>query len=143
MKNEITKIENNFINVFGENSQNAIILGDIASAPTEEKIKFYNEVLDSQITVDMILEKEKTVKYIHVDKVDIKNQNDSGTHEAPRIVFYFEDGTSCISFSAGIYLALKKLVNVFGAPPYKFNIKFRSIEKGKTRTYTINIMPKK
>ena len=143
MNNGITQIPDIFINIFGENKQNAIILGDVASAPTDEKIKFYNEVIDTQITVDKIMGMEKEIKYIHIDKCDIKNQNDTGTHEAPRIVFYFTDNTSCISFSAGVYLALKKLVNIFGAPPYEFNVKFKCIEKGKSRTYSFDIVPKK
>lgn len=143
MTNEIKKAENIFINIFGENKQNAIILGDIASAPLEEKLKFFNEVLDSQTSVENILGKEKEVKYIHIDKLDVKNTNDNGTHEVARMLFYFTDGTSCLSFSMGIYLALKKIVNIFGAPPYEFNIIFKSIDKGKTRTYTIGITPKK
>ena len=132
--------DNNFINIFGENKQPAIILGNFDAADENEKITFYNEVINCEKSVDTILGKSKQIKYIHIDKQRLnKPENPKGYEEVPRIIFYFTDGDAVISWSIGIYVALKRLVNVFGAPPYNFNIMFEQINKGKSRVYTISI----
>ena len=134
----------NFINIFGENKQNAIILGDFEKATDEEKIKFYNEVINCEKNCDLFLGEVKDIKYIHIDKMRMaKPEKPQGYEDVPRIVFYFMDGTACISFSIGIYFGLKRLINVFGAPPYNFSVKFEQINKGKSRVYTIGIVPHK
>lgn len=133
-------VEKQEINIFGENKQNAIILGEIDTQSKQEKIKFYNQVINCENNIDSILNTPKHIKYIHIDKQRlIKPDNPKGYEDTPRIVFYFTDDTSVISFSIGIYNAIKRLVSVFGTPPYDFDIIFKQITKGKNHIYTIDI----
>lgn len=120
-------------------SSTGIVLGTIPDNQ-KEKIKFYNEVLNCEKTVDTILGVPKKIKYIHVDSQKIKKDTPVGYEITPRVVFYFADDTSVISFSIGIFNSLQKLVGIFGNPPYDFSIKFIQINKGKQRIYTIDIV---
>lgn len=138
------------INIFGEDKQEAIILGKIDLADEDEKIKFYNECLNCEESISNHKGERFRIKYIYITKQEIKNDidaitqrpkviNGKDTHSAPRMVFYTEDGRGLISFSAGIYYALKGLYSVMGTPPYTFDIIFQEIEKGKTRVFTIQV----
>ena len=136
----LKNIEKPEINLFGEQKQSAIILGQIDTQSEEEKIKFFNQVINCEVKIDTILNTPKKIKYIHIDKERLsKPDTAKGYEDTPRVVFYFDDDTSVISFSIGIYNALKRLVSVFGVPPYDFKVIFKQITKGKSRIYTIDI----
>ena len=120
-------------------SSTGIVLGTIPDNQ-KEKIKFYNEVLNCETKVDTILGVPKKIKYIHVASQKIKRDNHIGYEITPRMVFYFMDETSVISFSIGIFNSLEKMVEIFGNPPYDFSIKFIQINKGRERVYTIDIV---
>lgn len=138
--NELKISEKDFINIFGEDKQNAIVLGDIENATQKEKVLFYNEVINCEKKIDDILNKPQKIKYIHIVKQRLsKPENPKGYEEVPRIVFYFENGDAVLSMSVGIYIALKRLFSIFGYPPYDFSITFLQLNKGKNRIYTISI----
>lgn len=106
----------------------------------EDKISLYNLICNAQKSVNDILGEKVKVKGYYLSNTRlIKPDTAKGYEDTPRIVFFLENGEAVITFSIGIYLALKRLTSVFGDPPYEFFIIFRQIEKGKNRIYTIDI----
>lgn len=129
------------INIFGEDKQNALILGNIATDTEADKIKLYNLICNCEKNVNDILNIPKKIKAIYISKTRItKNDNPRGYEDVPRIVFIFDDESAVITFSIGVYIALKRLISVFGEPPYNFNCVFRQLEKNKVRIYTIDVV---
>lgn len=151
-ENELGKIkdERALLSVYGEGQSDAVVVGKIDLANEDEKMDFYNNCLNCEESIDRHLGEKLKVKYIYVEKQEIKNDldvstgqpkliNGKVTHTAPRQVYYCEDGKSYITFSGGTYFALKKLIAVYGNPPYPFYLIFDQINKGKSRVYTIKI----
>lgn len=129
------------INIFGEDKQNALILGKIATDTEVDKIKLYNLICNCEKNVNDILNTPKKIKAMYISKIRMaKNDNPKGYEDVPRIVFIFDDDSAVITFSIGVYIALKRLVSVFGEPPYNFNCVFRQLEKNKVRIYTIDVV---
>lgn len=128
------------INLFGEDKQQAIVLGTIATDTEADKIKLYNLICNCEKNVNDILNTKQKIKAIYISKTRIsKPDTPKGYEDCPRIVFIFEDDSAVITFSIGVYVALKRLVSVFGAPPYNFYVIFKQLEKNKVRIYTIDI----
>lgn len=126
--NELTKSE----------KTTSIIVGANNLKNENEKIDFFDKVISCENNVSSILNTRVRIKCAYIDKQRLEKEH--GFEIVNRIVFGFEDGTACITFSEGIFIAFKRLVSIFGEPPYNFDIIFKSIEKGKTRVYTIEIL---
>lgn len=147
MKNELVEKKETFINIFNEDYQNAIILGDLSKATTQEKLSFFNETLNCEDSASEHIGEKLEIKYIYICKQEILNDggqviDGKKTHSAPRMVFFTKDNKGIITFSSQVYTALKKINNVFGDPPYDFYIQFNTIERNKKRIFTINLVEK-
>lgn len=114
--------------------------GAISIETTDDKITLYNLICNTQKSINDILGEKVKIKGYHLSNTRlIKPDTAKGYEDSPRIVFILENGEAVITFSIGIYLALKRLTSIFGDPPYDFYLIFRQIEKGKNRIYTIDI----
>jgi len=115
----------------------ALLIGANNIKSDDEKIAFFDNVISCESNIASILGQPKKIKCAYIDKQRLEKGT---TFEiANRIVFAFEDGTFCLTFSEGIFIAFKRLVAIFGEPPYNFNVIFEQIDKGKSRVYTIKI----
>lgn len=115
----------------------ALFIGANNIKSEAEKIQFFDNVISCEVKIDSIMGQKKKIKCAYIDKQRLEKAN---TFEiANRIVFAFEDGTYCMTFSEGIFIAFKRLVAIFGEPPYNFYTMFKEVNKGKSRVYTIEI----
>lgn len=120
-----------------ENKTTALFIGAGNIKSEEEKIKFFDQVISCEVKIDQIMGQKKKIKCAYIDKQRLEKQ--TGFEITNRIVFAFEDGSYCMTFSEGIFIAFKRLVAIFGEPPYNFYTTFKEVNKGKSRVYTIEI----
>lgn len=115
--------------------------GNFEIKTLDDKIKLYNLIAgDGQKNINDILNNKVKIKAYHIATTRlIKPETTKGYEDVPRIVFILENDEAVITFSVGVYIALKRLTSVFGEPPYAFFVIFKQIEKGKNRIYTIDI----
>ena len=115
----------------------ALFIGANNIKSEEEKIKFFDNVISCEVKIDQIMGQRKKIKCAYIDKQRLEKQ--TGFEITNRLVFAFEDGSYCMTFSEGIFIAFKRLVAIFGEPPYNFYVTFKEVNKGKSRVYTIEI----
>lgn len=111
----------------------------IADTP-EEKVKLYNAMNNPDNRLGDCINMTINAKDLYVELVNCTNQETGEVTTCPRTVIIDEDGVSYQAVSVGIFSALKKVIQVFGAPTWETPVKLevKQITKGSRKMLTLN-----
>lgn len=112
-----------------------------ASTP-EERAKLFNAMNDPEKRLADCINMRINAKDLYVEVVNCVNQKTGEVTACPRIVIIDEKGVGYQAVSIGIYSALKKVIQVYGAPTWETPVKLqvKQITKGEKKMLTLNVV---
>lgn len=107
----------------------------------EDKAKLFNAMNNPDKRLADCINMTIPVKDLYIEIVNCTNEETGEVNACPRIVLIDDKGTSYQAVSIGIYSALKKAIQVFGAPTWKNSVKMevKQITKGSKKMLTLNV----
>lgn len=122
-------------------SANAQFCSMKATTP-EEKTRMYNAMNNPDERLGDNINKIIAAKDLYVEVVNCTNEETGEVTACPRIVIIDDKGKSYQCVSIGIYSAIKKIIQVFGAPTWETPVKMevKQITKGQRKMLTINVV---
>lgn len=136
------------INRFEDEGFNVVV--DMTTAKTqfcsliaetqEAKVKLYNAMNNPDKRLADCINMTVEAKDLYIEVVNCTNEETGEVTACPRIVIIDKDGVSYQAVSLGIYSALKKIIQVFGAPTWAVPVKLeiKQITKGNKKMLTLN-----
>ena len=108
----------------------------------EEKAKLFNAMNNPDERISDNINKVIKAKDLYIEVVNCTNTETGEVTACPRIVIIDDKGRSYQAVSIGIYSALKKVIQVYGAPTWATPIKLevKQITKGDRKMLTLNVV---
>lgn len=128
------------------------IVADMTSAQTQfcsmkaetkdEKAALYNAMNNPDKRIGDCINMTIAARDLYIEVVNCTNEETGEVTACPRIVIIDEQGVSYQAVSIGIYSALKKVIQVFGAPTWDEPVKLevKQITKGSRKMLTLNVV---
>lgn len=111
----------------------------------EEKANLFNAINNPEKRLADCINMTITAKNLYIEVVNCTNEETGEVTACPRIVIIDDKGVSYQAVSLGIYSALKKVIQIFGAPTWEKGIKLevKQVTKGNKKMLTLNIAKSK
>ena len=108
----------------------------------EDKAKLYNAMNNPDLRLADCINTQIKAKDLYVEVVNCTNEETGEVTACPRIVIIDDKGKSYQAVSIGIYSALKKVIQVFGAPTWAepVTLEVKQISKGTRKMLTLNVV---
>lgn len=108
----------------------------------EEKGKLFNAMNNPDQRLADHINKVINAKDLYVEIVNCTNEETGEITACPRIVIIDEKGVSYQCVSIGIYSALKKVIQVYGAPTWQKPVKLevKQVTKGTRKMLTLSVV---
>lgn len=108
----------------------------------EEKARLYNAMNNPDKRLSDCINMQIKAKDLYIEVVQCTNEETGEITNCPRIVIIDEKNVSYQCVSVGIYSALKKIIQVYGAPTWKTPVKMevKQINKGTRKMLTLNVV---
>lgn len=138
------------MNRFEDEGFNVVV--DMTSAQTqfcsmtatthEEKAAMFNAMNNPDKRLSDCINMQIKAKDLYIEIVNCTNEETGETNACPRIVIIDEKGVSYQAVSIGIYSALKKAIQVFGAPTWEtpVTLEVKQVTKGNKKMLTLNVV---
>lgn len=153
--NEITTITTSpetkpVVNQFADEGFN--LVADMTTAKTqfcsmiatsdEEKASIYNAMNNPEFRLADCINKVIEARDLYVEVVQCTNEETGEVTSCPRIVIIDKNNKGYQCVSIGIYSALKKVIQVYGAPTWEKPVKLevKQISKGTRKMLTLNVV---
>lgn len=154
-------MENNEMQVYNANTAVRVnkfedegfsIVADMTTAQTqfcsmkattdEEKAQLYNAMNNPDKRLADCINMGINAKDLYIEVVQCTNEETGEVTPCPRIVIIDDKNVSYQCVSIGIYSALKKVIQVYGAPTWKKPVKLevKQISKGTKKMLTLNVI---
>lgn len=106
----------------------------------EEKVSMYNAMNNPDKRLADCINMQIKAKDLYIEIVNCTNEETGEVNACPRIVIIDEEGVSYQAVSIGIYSALKKVIQIFGAPTWvqPVTLEVKQITKGSKKMLTLN-----
>lgn len=113
----------------------------MVAATPEEKAKLFNAMNNPEKRIGDCINMTINAKDLYVEVVNCTNEETGEVTACPRIVIIDDKGVGYQAVSVGIFSALKKVIQVFGAPTWESPVKLRvqQITKGSRKMLTLNV----
>lgn len=131
--------------------ENKGFIADLTSAKTtfcslsadtrEEKANLFKAMNNPEKRLGDCINMVIMAKDIYCEVVDCLNQQTGEVTQCPRIVIIDDKGIGYQAVSIGIYSALKKIIQVFGAPTWNepIPLEIKQITKGDRKLLTFDV----
>lgn len=108
----------------------------------EEKTALYNAMNNPDKRLADCINMKINARDLYVEVVNCTNEETGEVTACPRIVIIDDKGVSYQAVSIGIYSALKKVIQVFGAPSWTDPVvlEVKQITKGNRKMLTLNVV---
>lgn len=108
----------------------------------EEKAKLYNAMNNPDERLGDKINMQIKAKDLYVEVVNCTNAETGEVTPCPRIVIIDDKGKSYQCVSVGIFSALKKIIQVYGAPTWTkpITLEVKQITKGERKMLTLNVV---
>lgn len=110
----------------------------------EEKAKMFNAMNNPDKRLADCINMQIKAKDLYIEVVNCTNEETGETTACPRIVIIDDKGVAYQAVSLGIYSALKKVIQVFGAPTWEKPVvlEVKQVTKGSKKMLTLNVVTK-
>jgi len=127
LSNDVVSVSNQFTSMRAETQ--------------EEKVALYNAINNPEQRLSDCINMTLLVKDLYIEVVECTNDETGERTSCPRIVIIDHEGKSYQCVSVGIYSALKKAIQIFGAPTWHEPIPFtvKQVTKGNRKMLTLNV----
>lgn len=107
----------------------------------EEKASLFNAINNPEKRLADCINMKIKAKDLYIEVVNCTNEETGEVTACPRIVIIDDKGVSYQAVSLGIYSALKKVIQIFGAPTWEKPIvlEVKQVTKGQRKMLTLNI----
>lgn len=107
----------------------------------EERAKLFNAMNNPDKRLADCINMKIAAKDLYVEVVNCTNEETGEVTACPRMVIIDDKGVSYQAVSIGIYSALKKVIQVFGAPTWEkpISLEVKQITKGNRKMLTLNV----
>lgn len=107
----------------------------------EEKANLFNAINNPEKRLADCINMKIKAKDLYIEVVNCTNEETGEVTACPRIVIIDEKGVSYQAVSLGIYSALKKVIQIFGAPTWEkaITLEVKQVTKGTRKMLTLNI----
>lgn len=107
----------------------------------EEKANLFNAINNPEKRLADCINMTIKAKDLYIEVVNCTNEETGEVTACPRIVIIDEKGVAYQAVSLGIYSALKKVIQIFGAPTWEKPIALavKQVTKGTRKMLTLNI----
>lgn len=107
----------------------------------EEKADLFNAINNPEKRLADCINMTIKAKDLFIEVVNCTNEETGENTACPRIVIVDEKGVSYQCVSVGIYSALKKIIQIYGAPTWESPIPLmvKQITKGARKMLTLNV----
>lgn len=107
----------------------------------EEKANLFNAINNPEKRLSDCINMKIRAKDLFIEVVNCTNEETGEVTACPRIVIIDDKGVSYQAVSLGIYSALKKVIQIFGAPTWEKAIvlEVKQVTKGQRKMLTLNI----
>lgn len=138
------------VNKFADMGFDVVV--DMTSAQTQfcsmkaetdiEKANMFNAMNNPDKRLADCINMQIHAKDLYIEIVNCTNEETGETTACPRIVIIDDKGVSYQAVSLGIYSALKKVVQVFGAPTWSkpVTLEVKQVTKGTRKMLTLNVV---
>lgn len=111
-------------------------------ASDAEKAAMYNAMNNPDERLSECINKVIEAKDLFIEVVNCTNTETGEVTACPRIVIIDKNGKSYQCVSIGIYSALKKVIQIYGAPTWEKPVKMevKQITKGARKMLTLNVV---
>ena len=108
----------------------------------EARAKLFNAMNNPDERLADKINMRINAKDLYIEVVDCTNTETGETTSCPRIVIIDDKGKSYQAVSVGIYSALKKVIQVYGAPTWEkpITLEVKQISKGDRKMLTLNVV---
>lgn len=108
----------------------------------EAKAKLFNAMNNPDARISDMINKQIRAKDLYIEVVNCTNTETGEVTACPRIVIIDDKGKSYQAVSVGIYSALRKVIQVYGAPTWEkpITLEVRQITKGVKNMLTLNVI---
>lgn len=108
----------------------------------EEKAKLFNAMNNPEKRLADCINMKIKAKDLYIEVVNCTNEETGEVTACPRIVIIDEKGVAYQAVSIGIYSALKKVIQVFGAPTWEkpVTLEVKQVTKGSRKMLTLNVV---
>lgn len=137
-------------NVFADDSFNLEIdmttrktqFTSMVATTDDAKAKLFNAMNNPDERISNMINKQIRAKDLYIEVVNCTNTETGEVTACPRIVIIDDKGKSYQAVSIGIYSALKKVIQVFGAPTWEkpIPLEVKQITKGDRKMLTLNVV---
>ena len=107
----------------------------------EEKANLFNAINNPEKRLADCINMKIKAKDLYIEIVNCTNEETGEVTACPRIVIIDDKGVSYQAVSLGIYSALKKVIQIFGAPTWEkpISLEVKQVTKGTRKMLTLNI----
>lgn len=138
------------VNQFADEGFN--IVADMTTAKTQycsmiaetdqDKAKLFNAMNNPDMRLADMINMKLRAKDLYIEVVNCTNTETGEVTPCPRIVIIDDKGVSYQAVSLGIYSALKKVIQVYGAPTWKnpITLEVKQVTKGERKMLTLNVV---
>lgn len=127
LSNDVVSVTNQFTSMSAETQ--------------EQKVALYNAINNPENRLSDCINMTLHIKDLYIEIVECTNDETGEKTSCPRIVIIDAEGKSYQCVSVGIYSALKKAIQIFGAPTWHDPIPFmvKQVTKGNRKMLTLNV----
>lgn len=107
----------------------------------EEKANLFNAINNPEKRLADCINMKIEAKDLFIEVVNCTNEETGEITACPRIVIIDKKGVAYQAVSLGIYSALKKVIQIFGAPTWEkpITLEVKQVTKGTRKMLTLNI----
>ena len=108
----------------------------------EDKAKMFNAMNNPDKRLADCINMKIKAKDLYIEVVNCTNEETGEITACPRIVIIDDKGVAYQAVSLGIYSALKKVIQVFGAPTWEkpVTLEVKQVTKGTRKMLTLNVV---
>lgn len=114
----------------------------IQAQTDDEKAKLFNAMNNPEKRLADCINMKIKAKDLYIEVVNCTNEETGEITACPRIVIIDDKGVGYQAVSVGIYSALKKVIQVFGAPTWEkpVTLEVKQVTKGNRKMLTLNVV---
>ena len=141
-RNAVNRFEDEGFNVSVDMTSAQTQFCSMTANTHEEKAAMYNAMNNPDKRLADCINMQIKAKDLYIEVVNCTNEETGEVNACPRIVIIDDKGVSYQAVSIGIYSALKKVIQVFGAPTWAnpVTLEVKQITKGSRKMLTLNVV---
>ena len=141
-RNAVNRFEDEGFNVSVDMTSAQTQFCSMTANTHEEKAAMYNAMNNPDKRLADCINMQIKAKDLYIEVVNCTNEETGEVNACPRIVIIDDKGVSYQAVSIGIYSALKKVIQVFGAPTWvnPVTLEVKQITKGSRKMLTLNVV---